>query len=129
MPENEVLDPSAKDAGFHSLEPVRSKSVGEIPSGPALDLDSKVEGMSIKDTKGDVEQTTLIATSSPNRATFDQNELEQIKTVSSDGMQDYVVPATTVNSFIDRHDMYKGMGRIETKDIRNIAHEPKGGFS
>lgn len=129
VPENEVLDPSAKDAGFHSLEPVRSKSVGEIPSGPALDLDSKVESMSIKDTKGDVEQTTVIATSSPNRATFDQNELEQIKTVSSDGMQDYVVPATTVNSFIDRHDMYKGMGRIETKDIRNIAHEPKGGFS
>jgi hypothetical protein len=129
VPENEVLDPSAKDDGFHSLEPVRSKSVGEIPSGPSLDLDSKVKNMSIRDTKGDIEQSTSIATISPNRATFDQNELEQIKTVSSDGMQDYVVPATTVNSFIDRHDMYKGMGRIETKDIRNIAHEPKGGFS
>jgi hypothetical protein len=128
VPENEVLDPSAKDDGFHGLEPVRSKSVGEIPNGPALDLDSKVENMSIRDTKADVE-TTVLATSSPNSAAFDQNELEQIKTVSSDGMQDYVVPATTVNSFIDRHDMYKGMGRIETKDIRNIAHEPKGGFS
>lgn len=129
VPENEVLDPSVKDKGFHNLEPVRSKSVGEIPNGPALNLDSKVDNRSIRDTESDVEQTAVVTTGSPNSATFDQNELEQIKTVSSDGMQDYVVPATTVNSFIDRHDMYKGMGRIETKDIRNIAHEPKGGFS
>lgn len=129
VPENEVMDTSATDDGFHSLEPTRSKSVGEIPSGPALDLDSRMQNLSVDDTKAAEQQIPTISTTSPNRATFDQNELEQIKTVSSDGMQDYVVPATTVNSFIDRHDMYKGMGRIETKDIRDIAHEPKGGFS
>ncbi|KAF3032516.1 hypothetical protein E8E12_000082 [Didymella heteroderae] len=129
VPENEVLDITAKDDGFHSLEPVRSKSVGEIPSGPAaLDLDSRLQDLSVND-KGSVDrQDPKISVDSPNRATFDQNELEQIKTVSSDGMQDYVVPATTVNSLIDRHDMYKGMGRIETKDIRNIAHTPRGGY-
>lgn len=129
VPENEVLDTTAKDEGLYSLEPVRSKSVGEIPSGPALDLDSRMQELSIDNKKSGEEQIPAISVDSPNRATFDQNDLEQIKTVSSDGMQDYVVPSTTVNSLIDRHDMYKGMGRIETKDIRNIAHEPKGGFS
>ncbi|KAH6612740.1 prion-inhibition and propagation-domain-containing protein [Boeremia exigua] len=128
VPENEVLDISAEDDGFHGLEPVRSKSVGEIPSGPALDLDSRMQELSIDHKESEQQQGPAISVDSPNRATFDQNDLEQIKTVSSDGMQDYVVPATTANSYIDRHDMYQGMGRIETKDIRNIAHEPRGGF-
>ncbi|KAF1929863.1 pathogenicity protein LopB [Didymella exigua CBS 183.55] len=128
VPENEMLDVAAKD-GFHSLEPTRSKSVGEIPSGPAaLDLDSRLHNLSINVTGSVERQAPKISVDSPSSATFDQNELEQIKTVSSDGMQDYVVPATTVNSLIDRHDMYKGMGRIETKDIRNIAHVPRGGY-
>lgn len=128
VPENEVLDTSAKDDGFHGLEPVRSKSVGEIPSGPALDLDTRMHDLSLDNEENKEQQIPAISVDSPNRATFDQNELEQIKTVSSDGMRDYVVPTTTANSLIDRHDMYKGMGRIETKDIRNIAHEPRGGF-
>lgn len=129
VPENEVLDIPTKDDGFHSLEPVRSKSVGEIPSGPAaLDLDSRLHDLSVNDTGSVERQPPKVSVESPNRATFDQNELEQIKTVSSDGMQDYVVPATTVNSLIDRHDMYMGMGRIETRDIRDIAHTPRGGY-
>lgn len=122
VPENEVLDTSAKDDGFHNLEPVRSKSVGEIPNGPALDLDSRMQDLSLDNRKSGEQEAPAISAES-------HNDLEQIKTVSSDGMQDYVVPSTTANSYIDRHDMYKGMGRIETKDIRNIAHEPKGGFS
>lgn len=128
VPENEVLPTAEADDGFHSLEPVRSKSVGEIPSGPVLDLDSRLQDLSIDNRKSEEQQAPMIAVDSPNRATFDKNELEQIKTVSSEGDQYPMAPVNTVNSLIDRHDMYKGMGRIETKDIRNIAHVPRGGF-
>ena len=128
VPENDVLDTTVKDDGFHSLEPSRSKSVGEIPSGTALELNSRMQDLSVNNRKSEEQQAPATSLDSPNRATFDKNELEQIQTVSSDGMQDYVVPAITGNSLIDRHDMYKGMGRIETRDIRNIAHEPRGGF-
>ncbi|KAF2624294.1 hypothetical protein BU25DRAFT_413554 [Macroventuria anomochaeta] len=128
VPQNEVLPSTTTGEEFHGLEPVRSKSVGEIPSGPALDLDLRMQDLAVDYRKSGEQQAPTIAVDSPNRATFDKNELEQIKTVSSDGDQYNIVPATTVNSLIDRHDMYKGMGRIETKDIRNVAHEPRGGF-
>lgn len=129
VPDNELLDTTAKNEGCLDLEPVRSKSVGEMPNGPAaLDLDSRLQDLSVNDIGSVERQAPKVLVDSPSRATFDQNELEHIKTVSSDGMQDYVVPATTVNSLIDRHDMYKGMGRVDTKDIRNIAHIPRGGY-
>lgn len=128
VPENEVLPTTGTVEEFHGLEPVRSKSVGEIPSGTALDLDTRMHDLSVDDRKSGEQQVTAIALNSPNRDTFDKNTLEQIQTVSSDGDQTNMVPATTVNSLIDRHDMYRGMGRIETKDIRNVAHEPRGGF-
>jgi hypothetical protein len=129
VPENDVLPTTTTDDGFHSLEPVRSKSVGEIPSGPALDLDLRMQDLSIDNRKSGEHQAPVTTVDSPNRAMFDKNELEQIKTVSSEGDQYPMAPANTVNSLIDRHDMYKGMGRIETKDIRNIAHTPRGGFT
>jgi hypothetical protein len=62
---------------------------------------------------------------SVNRISLDKNALVQTQTVSSEGSADAngLYGATTVNSLIDRHDRYPGMGRIETKDIRQKAHE------
>ncbi|KAJ4311222.1 hypothetical protein N0V94_008061 [Neodidymelliopsis sp. IMI 364377] len=130
VPENEALrvPSAAADEEFHGLEPVRSKSLSAIPDGPALDLDSRMHDLSVDDAKSGEQQTLAVATHSPIRSSFDKNALEQVQTVSSDGDQYNLAGATTVNSLIDRHDMYKGMGRIETKDIRNVAHEPRGGF-
>jgi hypothetical protein len=68
----------------------------------------------------------VLASSVPaNRTSLDKNALVQTQTVSSEGSAEAngLCGATTVNSLIDRHDMYQGIGRIETKDIRQKAHE------
>jgi hypothetical protein len=84
-----------------------------------VSLDDKPEMQTIQEDQvlkpgGHVRQDSL-----------EKNALAQIKTVSSEGSADAngLVGATTVNSLIDRHDMYRGLGRIETKDIRQKAHE------
>ncbi|KAJ4370437.1 hypothetical protein N0V83_004955 [Neocucurbitaria cava] len=115
----------------NALEPVRSKSLSAIPDEPALDMDSRMRTLSINSsdaTKPDlpaVPETGGEVKSYPERTSVDEhNALTQTDTVSSEGSGQYGLSgATTVNSLIDRHDMYKGMGRIETRDIRGKAHE------
>ncbi|RAR00377.1 pathogenicity protein LopB [Stemphylium lycopersici] len=56
---------------------------------------------------------------------FAKNMLVQVDTATSEGAKDGALEnVKTANSYIDRHDMYPAMGRIETKDIRNVAHTP-----
>lgn len=126
VPEHEVLPSTATDEELHGLQPVRSKSLGEIPAGAALDMDSRMQDLSMNNSRSEEQNMPMVPVNT--RTSFDKNALEQVKTVSSDGDQHNLVGVSTVNSLIDRHDMYKGMGRIETKDIRNVAHEPRGGF-
>lgn len=126
VPENEVLPSNTIDEESHGLQPVRSKSLGEIPAESTLDLDSRMQSLSVKNEKSGQQEVPVDPVDT--RTSYDKNALEQVQTVSSDGDRYDLVGATTVNSLIDRHDMYKGMGRIETKDIRNVAHMPRGGF-
>jgi hypothetical protein len=111
-----------------ALEPVRSKSLSAIPDGPALDLDSRMKDVSLqerKDMQTIDEDQALMPSAPANDVAYDKNALVQTRTVSSEGSADAngLYGATTVNSLIDRHDMYQGLGRIETKDIRFKAHE------
>ncbi|KAF2178610.1 hypothetical protein K469DRAFT_718151 [Zopfia rhizophila CBS 207.26] len=83
----------------NALEPVRSKSLSALPDEPApFNLDSSLENIPSNDS------TANGARLSP----VDTNRL---------------VHADTANSLIERHDMFQGVGRVETRDIRNKAHD------
>ncbi|CAO2649034.1 Nn.00g099830.m01.CDS01 [Neocucurbitaria sp. VM-36] len=131
----------------NALEPVRSKSLSAIPDEPTLDLDSRVRNLSVSSDNSpppppptSTNTTTLIpdlpavpetggeVKTHPERLSVDEhNALTQVDTVGSEGSEQHGLSGvTTVNSLIDRHDMYQGMGRIETKDIRDKAHELGG---
>ncbi|KAF2034563.1 hypothetical protein EK21DRAFT_97240 [Setomelanomma holmii] len=112
----------------NGLEPVRSKSLSAIPDAPALDLDSRMRNVSLDEKKEMpvVPEDREISPSAPlDRVSLDKNALVLTQTVSSEGSADAngLYGATTVNSLIERHDLYPGIGRIETKDIRAKAHE------
>lgn len=128
VPENEVLPSTGTDEEYHGLEPVRSKSLSAVPDGLALDLDSRLQDLSLDNRSSGEKEGSVAAVDSIGRSSYDKDTLEKVQTVSSDGDQYNLTGVSTVNSLIDRHDMYKGMGRIETKDIRDVAHEPRGGF-
>lgn len=110
------------------LEPVRSKSVGAIPDVPApLDLDSRMRDLGLDNAKSDLPPVQenggeVPASDYALRQSLDNYELSQTKTVSSEGSQDYLHNIATVNSLVDRHDKFPGVGRIETRDIRNVSH-------
>lgn len=112
----------------NALQPVRSKSLSAIPDAPMLDLDTRMRHVSIdekENTEASAKDEVLAASATANRDSLDKNALVQTQTVSSEGSADAngLYGATTLNSLIDRHDMYRGLGRIETKDIRQKAHE------
>jgi hypothetical protein len=98
-----------------------------VPDAPALDLVSRMRAASLDDQDMQtIQEDHVLSANAPNpRNSFDKNALVQIKTVSSEGSVDAngLYGATTVNSLIERHDMYQGIGRIATEDIRGMAHE------
>jgi len=110
----------------NALEPVRSKSLSAIPDahGP-LDLESRIRRPSVDKDTSDmqvIDEHGGEVTSFPERDVLDKYALSQVKTVSSEESSSHLYGVTTVNSLIDRHDKYPGMGRIETKDIREVSH-------
>jgi hypothetical protein len=128
LSEGEADVPQRTSEDDNALEPVRSKSLSAIPDGPALDLDSRLQDVSLderKDMQTIDENHALPPRTPTNDLAYDKNALVHTRTVSSEGSADAngLYGATTVNSLIDRHDMYQGLGRIETKDIRFKAHE------
>jgi hypothetical protein len=87
------------ESDYNALLPVRSKSLSAVPDEfTPFDLTSRLESVRSHDTADD--DIYPLET--------DTNQLDL---------------ATTANSLIDRHDMYKGVGRVETKDIRGKAHD------
>jgi hypothetical protein len=121
----------------NQLQTVRSKSLSEIPANniqpTPSSLDSRVRKMSleqdlvippIQENGGEVE--TFPERSGLADVEMDKNGLVQVDTVDSEGEMERLAMERleTVNSLIDRHDMYPAVGRIETKDIRDIAHAP-----
>lgn len=121
MPPQPTRD--SEDDG-NALQPVRSKSLSAMPDGPALDMDSRMKGLAIdEEPEPPTEANGTEKSDIQGRASPEVNALHQVPTVSSDGDNHGLQGATTVNSLVDRHDMYRGMGRIETKDIRDKTHE------
>jgi hypothetical protein len=89
----------------NALEPIRSKSLSAIPDEPApFDLESRLETIPTHDESQENNESGGI----PIRTSSDTKPL---------------VHADTANSLIDRHDMFKGVGRVDTKDIRAKAHD------
>ena len=127
LSETEASVPTRSSEEANGLEPIRSKSLSAIPDAPTLDLDSRMRDVSLDDNNMQtIQEDREVSPGAPvNRVSLDKNALVQTQTVSSEGSGDAngLYGATTVNSRIDRHDMYHGLGRIETKDIRQKAHE------
>ena len=115
----------------NTLETVRSKSLSAIPQSPPASLESRVRKISFnqpdRTAVPPIEENGGEVKSFPDRepaGEMDKNALVLVATADSEGERERLVPTTTVNSHIDRHDMYPSMGRIETKDIRDVAHVP-----
>ncbi|KAF2014733.1 hypothetical protein BU24DRAFT_423641 [Aaosphaeria arxii CBS 175.79] len=107
MPKAEPLHAVEDEEETNTLEPVRSKSLSALPDEgpPPLDLETRLENIPTIDEEKERQQQ---GASSTDEHAAGINGLE---------------PASTVNSLIDRHDMWKGVGRVETKDIRGKAHD------
>jgi hypothetical protein len=105
---------------------LRSKSLSAMPDLPdPHDIESKISDMSVSE-KPDAPINHEAHGDVPMGYTLlDKEALVQTQTVSSQGSsgENDLQNATTVNSRIDRHDMFHGVGRIETQDIRVKAHE------
>ncbi|KAF2255214.1 hypothetical protein BU26DRAFT_514963 [Trematosphaeria pertusa] len=104
----------------NGLEPIRSKSLSAIPDAPApFNLDSRLQTVPTHDESKDGATVQV----DPTLASVPMHD------ESKDGgnaQVDQLTHADTANSLIDRHDMYKDVGRIETKDIRGRTHEVEG---
>jgi hypothetical protein len=78
-----------------SLEPIRSKSLSDMPEHEEpFDLDSRLERVPTQD--------------------LEKTEIAEV---------DPLAPVTTANSLVSRHDMYKGVGRVETHEARLKAKD------
>ncbi|USP79803.1 hypothetical protein yc1106_07077 [Curvularia clavata] len=149
LPHASTVDPqrslSATETSDHiiddlsPLQAVRSKSVGaipEMPQSPPGNLDARVHDLSLEqhdsippiaENGGEVKTFPERKTAgiSSGTAELDKNMLVQVQTANSETAENKdqaLDNVKTANSHIDRHDMYPAVGRIETKDIRNVAH-------
>ncbi|KAF2265566.1 hypothetical protein CC78DRAFT_532242 [Lojkania enalia] len=92
------LSEATPKADTNSLEPGRSQSMSAVPDRPVpVALHSKIENAPTTD----LTQT-------------DSFDVEQ---------QNPLMHADTAHSLVERHDMFKGAGRIETRDIREMSHD------
>ena len=97
---SQMVPKSALDE--NQLHPARSHSTSAVPDESApFNLDTMLETMHTHDERN----------AQPGAVGVEGKTLDQLSC------------ADTANSLIDRHDMYKGVGRVETKDIRNKAHD------
>jgi hypothetical protein len=123
----------------NQLQTVRSKSLSEIPTNNIQpmpsSLDSRVRNISLEQDRvvPHIQKYGSGMKMFPEQGALadmdvkiDKNGLVQVDTVDSNGERERLAMERleTVNSLIDRHDMYPAVGRIETKDIRDIAHAP-----
>ena len=100
---------------------VRSKSLSAIPDERApLNLDSKLQSVPIHDdTKIKANVDSTLTTIPTNEISNDDDEVDPLD-------KNPLMHANTANSLVDRHDMYRGIGRIETKEIRERSHAAAG---
>lgn len=108
----------------NALTTVRSKSLSAIADEPApFNLDSRIETEpSAAPSNGHTSESVIepsTLTQVPTYATAEDDDVDPLDT--------RLVPADTAHSLIDRHDMYKGMGRIDTLNIREKSKSAAAG--
>lgn len=105
----------------NALTPVRSKSLSAMPEdAPAFDsIDAKLQALAVDDQKSSAKVEALLRTAT--HSTVEDDSVDPLDTTYQP-----LVHADTANSLIDRHDMYRGMGRIETREIRDKSKEASG---
>jgi hypothetical protein len=145
-PQRSLSESGAHAEDANALTTVRSKSLSAMPEdSTAFDLNSRVADLSVADgqeghnggfsTPGtnfhDVpgaekshKNVHATLTQVPTRSTVDIDDVDPLDKTESHGYNLY--HADTANSLIERHDMYRGVGRIATKDIRDKSHEAAG---
>ncbi|KAF2645782.1 hypothetical protein P280DRAFT_362016, partial [Massarina eburnea CBS 473.64] len=106
------------------LQPVRSKSLSSIPDR------SLAAVLASNAANNTVNNTSSHAISADEESNFNEGadgaDLAAVPTNATAGeaWETYgLAHAETVKSMIDRHDMYREVGRIETKDIRDKSKE------
>jgi hypothetical protein len=113
-----------------TLEPVRSKSMSAVPDEPApLDLDTKLHTVSTHEYEPSDEENNSTQPVDIGGLSLDSNTKPKVPEwdrEALDGDWHALTHADTANSLIERHDMYKDVGRIETRDIRDKSKEAAG---
>ncbi|KAF1949381.1 hypothetical protein CC80DRAFT_497548 [Byssothecium circinans] len=127
QPRNEETDPQrslSADNGKATFEytadlsPVRSQSLSAIPDEhPPINLDSVLAHKAANNASD--EDKIHNKSNGAELAAIPTNQTAP----DEDGWANTLTQAETARSLIDRHDMYKDIGRIETKDIRNKSKE------
>lgn len=108
------------------IERVRSKSLSALPDDPApLNLATR-----LKDNP-DVDDTNSVDPEMQHPQNTESNQVERApqwdrEALDGEWVQNALTHADTANSLIERHDMYPGIGRLETKDIRLKSKEAAG---
>lgn len=86
---------SSVEAGHNAVDPIRSKSMSAVADETAhMEMGSHLE----------------------NQPTYREHSIEIPKA-------NPLEPVTTTNSLIERHDMYKGVGRVQTDEARAKAKD------
>ncbi|KAJ4301115.1 hypothetical protein N0V90_003205 [Kalmusia sp. IMI 367209] len=106
----------------NALTPVRSKSLSAMPDDrpPFESLDAKLQTLSVQDENKPSANVEATLVQVPTHSTADDEDIDPLDKGYG------LVHADTANSLIDRHDMYRGVGRIETRDIRDKSKEAAG---
>ncbi|KAJ4344895.1 uncharacterized protein N0V89_012640 [Didymosphaeria variabile] len=132
----------------NTLTTVRSKSLSAVPDDQTpFDLNARLADLSVQieqeghneDVQAPTSETTFhdvpgaekthvnvqaTLTQIPTRSTADIDDVDPLNTTNSNGYNLY--HADTANSLIDRHDMFRGVGRMDTRDIRDKSHDAAG---
>jgi hypothetical protein len=130
-----VGEAARRSEDSNQLRTARSKSLSAVSNSsqsPPPSIDTRLRKLSIHDMDigiPPIQENGSEVKTFPERGglvNLDKNGLVQVDTVSSEGETERLgmQKSDTMDSLIDRHDMYPAMGRIETKDIRDIAHVP-----
>lgn len=131
----------------NALTTVRSKSLSAMPDDQTpFDLNTRLTNLDVKDSRDDsvtrttsgtsfhevpgaekTESVQATLTQIPTRSTAEiDDDVDPLDTTLSNDQQYTLVHADTANSLVDRHDMFRGIGRIETRDIRDQSHKAAG---
>ncbi|CAI6341882.1 unnamed protein product [Periconia digitata] len=116
------------------LAPVRSKSLSAVASPRRRNIDGVLLDTNGKTTGEHSNTTTTAATATGNGvvpvSAASKNEIAGEEREGEDEVDDgeNLTTVETVKSAVDRHDMYREIGRLETRDIREKSKSAALGY-